>query len=67
MSTLGDEYPKEQARVREILGQYEEIGPAGAFGVAMIEDTLRRADAAVASGDVVAMLCLFQEMREVRE
>ena len=67
MSTLGEEYPKEQARVREILGQYKEIGPAGAFGVAMIEDTLRRADEAVAAGDVVAMLCLFQEMREVRE
>ena len=32
MTTLGEELPKEQARVREILGHYKEIGPAGMFG-----------------------------------
>lgn len=63
--TLGDEFPKEQARVREVLGYYKEIGPAGMFGAAMIEDVLRRADQAAISGDVVAMLGVFQEMKEI--
>lgn len=66
VSTLGDEYPKMQARVREILGYYKEIGPAGMFGAMMIEDTLRRADEAAISGDVVAMLRLYEEMKEIK-
>ncbi len=63
-TTLGDEYPKEQARCRELLGLYKEIGPAGQFGALMIEDMLRRADEAVVQGDVIAMLRVFQEMQE---
>lgn len=63
-ATLGDEYPKEQARCRELLGLYKEIGPAGQFGALMIEDMLRRADEAVVQGDVIAMLRVFQEMQE---
>ncbi len=54
--TLADALPKEMARVREVLGHYKEIGPAGMFGAAMIEQDLRVADRAVMSGDVVAML-----------
>ncbi len=54
--TLADALPKEMARVREVLGHYKEIGPAGMFGAAMIEQDLRTADRAVMSGDVVAML-----------
>lgn len=65
MTTLGDEFPKEQARVREVLGYYKEIGPAGAFGAAMIEDVLRRADRAAVSGDVIEMLRVFKELKEI--
>lgn len=54
--TLADALPREMARVREVLGHYREIGPAGRFGAAMIEQDLRAADRAVMSGDVVAML-----------
>lgn len=62
VKTLGDEYPKEQARVRELLGRYREI-PTGAFGAAMIEQVLQRADKAAADGDVVEMLRSFHEMQ----
>lgn len=65
MTTLGDEFPKEQARVREVLGYYKEIGPAGMFGAAMIEDVLRRADVAAMSGDVIGMIRVFQEMKAI--
>lgn len=66
-SSLGEEFSKEQARVRVVLGHYKEIGPAGRFGAAMIEDTLRRADAAAISGDVVEMLRAFEEMKGIKE
>ena len=54
--TLAEALPREMARVREVLGHYREIGPAGMFGAAMIEQDLRAADRGVMSGDVVAML-----------
>lgn len=66
MSNLGVEYPKMQAHCREVLAQYREIGPTGIFGAMMIENLLRRADAAVVEGDVVAMLRIYQEMQDVK-
>lgn len=67
MSSLGEEYPKEQMRLRELLGIYKSIGPGGIFGATMIEATLREADAAAVSGDVVRMLRAFQAMKEHKE
>jgi len=64
MTSLADEYPKEQARVRKVLGHYKEIGPAGVFGATMIEDLLRRADKASAEQDTVEMIRCFKEMQE---
>jgi len=64
--SLAEALPKEQARVREVLGHYKEIGPAGAFGAAMIEQDLSAADRAVASGDVVAMLRAYQTLKEIQ-
>ena len=66
MESLGEALPKEQARVREILGHYKEIGPAGNFGVIMIEQSLRKADQAVVSGDVIAMIKVFKELNEIQ-
>jgi len=63
MSTLAEKYPIEQARCRELLRQYQEIGPMGRFGYAMIEAVLKRADEAVMSGDIVAMLHSYTEMQ----
>ena len=61
--TLGEEYPLEQARLRALLKQYQEIGPAGRFGALMIETSLAEADKAAMSGDPVAMLRAFQDMK----
>lgn len=65
MTTLGEEYPKEQARCREILGYYRELGPVGSFGAAMIEATLKRADEAAVTGDLAAMISAFEDMKAV--
>lgn len=65
VKSLGEAFPEEQARVRTVLGYYKEIGPAGAFGALMIEDVLRRADRAAIEQDTVAMLRIYQEMKEI--
>jgi hypothetical protein len=67
MSSLGEQYPQEQARVRELLGIYKSIGPGGAFGAAGLEAVLREADAAAISGDLVRMIRAFKAMQECRE
>lgn len=62
--SLGELYPIEQARCRELQQHYKAIGPGGSFGYAMIELTLKRADQAAISGDVVAMLRCYEEMKD---
>lgn len=64
--TLGEDYPNEQARVREVLGCYKELGPVGRFGAMVIEDVLRRADKAAIEQDLPAMIRLYQEMKNVK-
>ena len=61
--SLGQAFPKEQARCRELLVYYREIGPAAQFGLLMIEAVLKRADQAAISGDLIAMLQSFQELK----
>jgi hypothetical protein len=63
MTTLADDYPREQARCRELLEDYKEIGPAGAFGHAAISAVLAQADAAAVSGDLVAMVRAYDAMK----
>jgi hypothetical protein len=65
MDTLADAIPAEQARVRKVLGYYQEIGPAGRFGAMMIESSLQAADRAVMSGDVVAMIAAYKDLKGV--
>lgn len=43
--------PAEQARCRELVRKYVAIGSTGAFGAALIEQSLKRADRAVIDGD----------------
>lgn len=63
--TLGEDYPKEQARCREVLAQYRELGPSGVLGGLLIEATLREADEAMASGDIVRILQAYKRMQGV--
>lgn len=65
MKSLGEAFPQEQARMRELLGYGKEIGPAGAFYCAVIEDLLQRADKAAIEQDTVAMIRIYEEMRKI--
>lgn len=62
--TLGEEYPLEQARLRELLVEYEAIGRSGIFGATMIRGVLAQADKAAIEGDLPAMLVAFKAMKE---
>ena len=66
MASVGEEFPKEQARARELLKQYREIGPVGTFGALMIEQALQRADQAAMSGDVLAILGSYEELKGLK-
>lgn len=65
--SLGESLPLEQARVRELITIYRSIGPAGFLGAALMEAALRRADAAVMSGDVVAMITAHEDLKGFEE
>lgn len=64
-TSVGEDFPKQQARVREVLGLYRDIGPNGMFGATMIEQTLREADEAQASGDIVRILQSYQALKAI--
>ena len=63
METVGDKFPREQERVRELLIEYESLGPRGAFGAMMIRGVLARADQAAINNDIVAILRSYDELR----
>lgn len=67
MSSLGTELPKEQARVRELRGQYTELrGTPGVnveFAITMMDAALKEAEEAVMSGDVVRMIRAYEELK----
>lgn len=65
MATLGEELPRQMARVRdEVMPAYQAIGPAGAFALGFMRADLDRAAKAMAEGDTVEMLRVCQKLRE---
>ena len=65
--TLADELPREQERCRTILEHALEIGPAGFFLVAMLRQSLARAERAAAACDVAAMCAALADLRGYKE
>lgn len=65
-ASVGEDFPKQQARARELLSQYHQIGPAGTFGAMMIEQAMQRADKAIAGGDVIEILRSYEELRGLK-
>jgi hypothetical protein len=63
-NTLGDALPREMARVRDrVMPGYIEIGPAGQFALAMMRADLDAAALALAEGDVVAMIRVYESLK----
>ena len=66
METLAEALPREQKRVREMLKIYDGI-PAGRWAAMNMEKSLERAELAAASGDVVAMLDAYNDLKEYQD
>lgn len=63
--SLGTKLRKEMARVRdEVMPAYNEIGAAGAFALSFMRADLDRAAAALAAGDVVAMIKAYAALKD---
>jgi hypothetical protein len=61
--TLGEALPHEMARVRdELLPMYDAI-PTGVYAATMMRADLDRAAKALAEGDVVAMLRVYESLK----
>jgi len=67
MESLAEALPREQARCRTILEHALEIGPAGAFLVAILRQSLARAERAAAEGDLGAMIVALNDLRSYEE
>ena len=62
--TLGEALPQEMARVRdEVLPAYLEVGPPGIFAVLCIRQDLDNAAKALAEGDLVEMIRIYQSLK----
>lgn len=62
--SLGEALPKEMARIRDVvMPAYQEIGPAGAFALSFMRRDLDLAAEALAEGDVVAMIAIYQDLK----
>jgi hypothetical protein len=56
MANLIEAIQRELNRVRAAVLHYEELGPVGAFGAAMLKQAIVEGESAIASGDVVRMV-----------
>lgn len=64
MSSLGEELPKEMARVRdEVLPVYVSVGPSGLFAATMMRRDLDLAAKAMIEGDTVGMLRAYESLK----
>ena len=64
MTSVGQDFPVQQERVRDLIERYKSIGPAGKLAILYMRAALKKADEAAISGDPVAQLRSYQELRD---
>ena len=65
MSSVGEELPKEITRVRdELIPAYLECGVGGMPAVILMRADLDEASKAMIEGDVVAMVLVYQKLKD---
>lgn len=67
--SVGEDFPREQARVRELVKRYRLpiMGGAGELAARLMELILKEADEAMASGDVLRIVVAYQKLRGCKE
>lgn len=61
--SLGDAFPREMTRVRNLIPIYASIGSAGGPAIFMMNMALDEAQRALAAGDVVAMMRAYEDLK----
>lgn len=61
--TLMDGLFEQMDRCRELKKMYDEI-PQGAFGAAMIQQTINEAETAIKGNDVIKMLVAYENLKQ---
>lgn len=67
MASLAEALPTEMTRVRALIPLYQSIGPAGGFAIMMMNRALDEAQKALAEGDVIAMLRVYEDLKGFKE
>lgn len=65
MTSVGEDFPRQQERVRKLWGGYVEMGIKGEAAASALEEVLDKAAKAQSSGDVVQVLTAYNELTEV--
>ena len=55
---------EEMNRNRELLSEYQAIGPAGAFGAAFIKQDIAFAENAITTGDTIRMMKSYSKLKQ---
>lgn len=63
MASLGEKLSKEISRVRDLLPLYDAI-PEGVFAATMMRHDLEAAVKALAEGDVVEMIRVYEKLKD---
>lgn len=66
MTSVGHELPKEMARVRELIPLYDAV-PMGFIAAGMMRAALDEAAVALAEGDIIRILRVYEELKEFKE
>ncbi len=63
MSSVGEDFPKQQERVRHLIDEYRSLEDgAGEIGAMIMDQVLARAAQAQSSGDIIRILQSYQEL-----
>ena len=60
---LHEVLPPEVARCRQLLAYYQRLGPEGVHGAAILEQAIKQAEAALAVGDLPALMRAYQNLK----
>lgn len=53
---------RQMNRCRELVKEYEKIGPTGIFGKTMIEQDIKNAEKAMGGGDIAEMIAAYKNL-----
>jgi hypothetical protein len=64
MANLHDGLIEEIERCAKLVQIYDELGPVGQFGKAMIQQDIDNAKSAMGSGDIAEMIRCYEALKE---